>query len=785
MKIAARFTLLLSLLLIGTVTVTAGPIPSSLAETLEKRLFPESQYHLTHIQDFHEQMGPQINLSEIVRRLERRAAQHGRALVVAVEGASGEVDIDSLKKLANANNREAVAVGLLKAGYLFGEEYAALSSEIGRIRLVGVDDPRLYQKNVLAKETARYADVVKTDINLLQKQLRALSEHSFNKTLIQLEKARVQFSGGELTLGQYVEFLSRQDPGLVKSYPSLVAALDLYQTEQSLNFGEIDREREMVLRLARKQKNPNVWSRMMENAIGFRDGHMSALEYYETLRPLMTVSCPNMERYLSYLKKAESLLTDPAFRDVALVADTLARMQMKHAVTKTLYRTLCWVETQAHFYSLNLTAAEWSEQKTVSFEESQRSLKAARDFVSEQNADIGLPSLIVAATPKNYHTAYNKAQRFYELAEERNEALRKNLERVIKMESSHSDVVFIAGGFHTAALARFWKMKKMNYTILRPQIQARVVLPEGIPYPAYVKAEPSARSEQYLRTQGGLFAEGGLEFVRRLLLDVSHRISDRMWPKKLGSERFSSRNQWWSATFKWMWRWASMGVPGLRLFEQNEVAPTYVGTTVKNLVSTFGEQSNILSQKLDALFTATTPISDKTLLVIDVDSFGPNELEGQGAAWLRLVSALRGEVIRSGQVRADVVLYSHMAQPKIQALLTQPQFSFSDITFRFVQVKTDPSLKNLMIASGVDGSQIPEDHIFHLSHTSRALEGAGAVLVSGVPHLALATFAYAHFKDASFVLNELVRLFEHLTPLTMSGKLTSQILATLLAQLSA
>ncbi len=127
-----------------------------------------------------------------------------------------------------------------------------------------------------------------------------------DKSLVELESSRIRFSEGSLTLGAYIEFLSRRNAGLVKASPALAHVLEVHKEEQQLDFEAIDREREIVLKAARKKNNPNAWARMMADAIAFRDGHKSALEYYSGL-DLNTASSPSLHRYLSYLEKVERL----------------------------------------------------------------------------------------------------------------------------------------------------------------------------------------------------------------------------------------------------------------------------------------------------------------------------------------------------------------------------------------------------------------------------------------------------------------------------------------------
>jgi hypothetical protein len=114
-------------------------VPASVGSTVEVFAPAKAGRLVYHLQDVHNNVPAQTNLSEIVSLLEAYAAKQNKNLVVAVEGVSGPVDSDIISRLPDQKAKEDVGAGLLRAGYMLGEEYAAITHAPGRIQIVGIE----------------------------------------------------------------------------------------------------------------------------------------------------------------------------------------------------------------------------------------------------------------------------------------------------------------------------------------------------------------------------------------------------------------------------------------------------------------------------------------------------------------------------------------------------------------------------------------------------------------------------------------------------------------------
>jgi hypothetical protein len=164
-------------------------LPASVGSIVETYAPNKTGRLVYHLQDVHNNVSAQTNLSQIVSLLEAHAAKQGKNLVVAVEGVTGVVNSDAIARIPDQKMKEDVGAGLLRAGFMLGEEYAAMTSAPGRIRIVGIETPSLYKNNVAARSASRAArKSVLSTLDETRAQLTKLIPHNFNAVLTKLEQ---------------------------------------------------------------------------------------------------------------------------------------------------------------------------------------------------------------------------------------------------------------------------------------------------------------------------------------------------------------------------------------------------------------------------------------------------------------------------------------------------------------------------------------------------------------------------------------------------------------------
>lgn len=318
--------------------------------------------------------------------------------------------------------------------------------------------------------------------------------------------------------------------------------------------------------------------------------------------------------------------------------------------------------------------------------------------------------------------------------------------------------------------------KNLGYIVLRPQPQSGVNMPDGFRYASYAT---------FLRPPGGLATAHGTEFVAALMANPGHQPSPAEWPAKLGAD--TSRHRWNFANVRgWVWNMVSNALPMVKIVEAPVPASgeSYLSEVTESLTTVVAGREARFANGFNHVLTAARPreVADSAFVIVDVDSLGLDAFLAQSTAWVRLFASLNEKALRSANGTVLFVSKNSDMKTQLAPMMRLAQRSASGITFVAATGSADISALNQEL--GVRNA-IKKSNTFILSAQAVTVEDAQSVLISGVPHLAVAAFAYTHFKDAAPVVEQLSALLESFTPLRMNGSLTDRVVAAVLAQISA
>ncbi len=518
--------------------IPAFRVPASVGSIVETYAPTKASRLVYHLQDVHKHVPAQINLSEIVSLLEAHAATQGKRLVVAVEGVTGLVDSDSIAKIQNQKAKEDVAAGLLKSGYLLGEEYAAITHAPGRIQLIGIEEPTLYKKNGQARDLSIESRAAV--LNILREthaQLEKLVPHNFNQILTRLETMRSQVEQGTLPLTDYVTFLKATNPAIIAQHPNLARMAALTAAEAGIDFAKVEEQGRSLVQDVMVNKSETEVDQMLTDAQALKEGRLSALSYYSLLLGQAKKDYPIVRKYVDYLRTSDSINSDQLFDEVLEAENQIAKSLVKHPVAMELYEYIRWVERQEWFFSLSMIPQDWAEQKNVEAKTIISKHSAIRSFVAEQVGDLGYAFNTPELSMETLLPAYSGAHTFYEAASERNETMVSNLNKIIRNPANDDAVIaFVAGGFHTPGMTKLLKDEGYAYQVIRPQLETDVELSEEIKFPQ--------KNVSYYRAPETIATEGGAEAVKGAIgnapavnvEDVARQIEKGASPEE-GSDR--------------------------------------------------------------------------------------------------------------------------------------------------------------------------------------------------------------------------------------------------------
>lgn len=460
-------------------------LPANLGSIVETHVAPSvgnaTRKTLIHIQDAHGIFDAQLNAAQILEGL-RLAGWAGREgpITVYQEGGTGPADTDGLSSFPFADIREEVGRAFLRQKEITGEEYRTLASSSGTFRLVGVETPDLYDRNLACRhDTVSARSTADRHISALQAGLDDIKRRVYSPSLLTLDAAIKNYEAHKIGFDEYIQAMTKAVYVREKDYPQLAAFLALLKTERELDSKALATERTILVQQLADRLSPEAVRDLTNRAAALRAGQTTHLEFYEALlsavaavqRPGETVPTYHLERYVRYLRQTEKirhglLLTESdALRDHALETLSgsdrvrqLVRLDRRLALEKLLWRQELTPDQYAALRKID--PMDWP---------------ATARFLSE----LGAPAV---PTDFAWTSAQEQVQAYYELAQNRDQALSSNALNEMD-RTGVTRAVLIAGGFHTPGLTRLWRDQGINYVVVQPRFD----LQESSPAPGELK----------------------------------------------------------------------------------------------------------------------------------------------------------------------------------------------------------------------------------------------------------------------------------------------------------
>jgi|GEM_PF-2989282 len=415
------------------------------------------------VQDAHCNFDAQINIQKIIGALQET---YGLKLV-ALEGGAGELDLLPLKAFPDAGVKERVLKEYASRGEISGAEMAAILNPADST-YIAIEDQAIYQENRKAfLEVDRKREGREKALDELRDKLNRVRETLWSPELIELDGKFQTHDRQGSDLIDYVRYLNDKAKALEVSadpYPAVSNLIRQFELEKGfdadgglskLALDFIRDAKDQIAPLLEGDKKTEFGSKMQ----AYQVGNISRLEFVKYLSRLadeLKLQIENQESLKEVLGGFTELSEAQApqfFEELeswtGAIKGKLFRSEGERALDK-LYR---------HFRILERLSRLEATRKEISY---YRSRKAEftpdffRDFLEKFKDTAG-------------EFDFSDAEHFYELALARDEALFKNLRRVMK-EKETSFAMAVAGGFHTEGFKRHLKDAGISYVVVTPRI---------------------------------------------------------------------------------------------------------------------------------------------------------------------------------------------------------------------------------------------------------------------------------------------------------------------------
>jgi hypothetical protein len=475
------------------------------------------EHLIIHLQDVHNIAGAQKNAAKILEVLKDNGK---RPVTVAVEGAWGSVETDSLASFPLADVKRKVALEFLRNGKLFGEEARAVMDDPGAWKIIGIEDKDLYLANGRAKASVESAQSqVLPYLDSLKQTLQRLKGHLYLPELRAFERRRRAFQDERMSLKEYLrsifdldeahqfplpsegegrgEGAHRGQRNVFHRYPQLLLVLQLSALEDQLNISKVEKERTSLLEAAAGRLKKEDLNTLLTQSLEYRMGRLSPLEFHARLLVLaqtLQVPANALKVYTRYLKFHEALNTDGVIKELGLMEENVQGSLTQNRQARWLLQADRWVELQEKAWKLELTPEDFQKYEAIKNKLGWVQLSGK---IKSLNDGLGLPTASFSV-PASLFSTQPDVERFYTLALQRNEAMARNILNIIPRPPKGGEdkgeggvVILIAGGFHTPGLTRIFKELNQSYIVIRPSLKADDDEPEA---PALAQADTEGKT---------------------------------------------------------------------------------------------------------------------------------------------------------------------------------------------------------------------------------------------------------------------------------------------------
>ncbi len=396
------------------------------------------------LQDVHQNADAQNHLAQVLKKM---SAAGGKTVAVGLEGTNGDLGVAAYHAGGEREISDAVAESFFASGDLSGPMYAALTTHAEKknapLDFYGVDDAALHAQNVAAYKAAHkdQASVLKS-LKARRKEIARKKESIYNPLLKAFDARVQQYRSNEGSLADYLPLLAKGSHSL-----QVEIFLEASRLEKEMDQRRVEAERAHVLEKLTSKLNKSELDTLLARSLQVQNGEESHASYYGFFKTICERhgvdlnKTPAFNDYVRYVILSGEIKPETLFAETRRMEEKTFAALVKNSAERALVqqdRRLFLSEKLADFA---LVPEEWSEYKTLS------------------------PTPL----PVGEGLGERAFQRFYELADARNEAMVDNL-LASANKSKTSTMVLVAGGFHTAGITRLLKQKNISYITAVPKI---------------------------------------------------------------------------------------------------------------------------------------------------------------------------------------------------------------------------------------------------------------------------------------------------------------------------
>jgi cytidylate kinase len=487
-------------------------------ERLSEQRQSKKNKTIIHIQDSHANYEAQSNIARVLESLQE---QYSGNLLVAIEGAEGQIDPSIIKSYPHKQAKEIVSDLLMKEGLITGAEFYSVFAN-KPVVLYGVEQEEIYNKNLEAfKQMQNAKEGIQEILDKSNKELNK-SKQTLNQEQIQYMDKVYGYHNDEIGLENYTLYLKSQIPnplrGLQKACPksqtnsNFQDLIKLINLKTKINFETIESDRMQLLKQIKNKVVQEELAEIVTKGLQYQVGKLSGNEYFSYLKPYIkqvreiipkksknwkqavSVSSRgltagsnhnkgldpvskhgmtnpkskginqnnyhNLLLYIEYIKCESKIDRNSLFQEIADIENEIQQDLFTSPQAQEICKSFIAQMILTKFINLRIYREDLKYYK-----------EHKNDFlrvVSNKLSDISKNKVL-----KTYNlqltTFLDSFEQFCDLGVQRDKIL---VERTLEeMNKNNQDIaILITGGFHTKGISDLFRDKGVSYAVVSPKM---------------------------------------------------------------------------------------------------------------------------------------------------------------------------------------------------------------------------------------------------------------------------------------------------------------------------
>ncbi len=479
-------TLLFALTILSTVSVAES---AKLDEVVisAKNGHIQSSYegsdgrHVYLIQDAHCIYQAQANMIDIIRQIvEQTGAQ-----LIAIEGASGDFNVDELATFPDARIKSVVADNFMKKGLISGAEYLLITGELGVI-LRGIDNRELYISNFNSLyDSERYRNTAKAFFSNLSGKYEEAGKKLLSEELNAFLAQSIGYQNGTIGVSEYFRYLIDQtvkNSINTSDYTQFSLLKKIFELQDKVDFNQINADRKKLIDVLSSKLTRNDLSELLMKDVQYKINKYDPQEFFSYLLDTASKNevaiddFSNLQTYVKYLEANNSLNSRDLVDEVDRLETAIKSSLLRTAEEKEFAKRYDLVMKIEKFIQLKLSSKDYAtivENREIS------KAQSLNNYIESLRSRVAFSTEPLSGKDAQWLDAnFPVIENFFKIARIRDAAMVENSLLEMDMEGADA-VILIAGGFHSQGIEETLQQLDVSYTNIVPNITEDI---ENNPY---------------------------------------------------------------------------------------------------------------------------------------------------------------------------------------------------------------------------------------------------------------------------------------------------------------